>query len=352
MINNYLSNGNAVILGMRGVDKGQSVGHAVAGYRIQDNRVYVYDSNTPYDPEKPGDEIRYIEFNESRTNWKYSSVYESGTDRTNLNVFPLSFCTRRGTAPWNQPDGPQSPGAILFPMGTAQVAISDSEGKTIGYRNGEFVDEISDAVRLISYGDLQGSESYFIKDTVDYTVNIMGMIPDGEDTGEMNLDIFGNRYMLQIKGLEVTANTHDAVTYGKDGRSLAFTTNDVNKMLWVVMNQEAQDYSRAYSLNKMSVSDGEQVTCRITNNDNFELVNNGVSKTYGIAIEQAGYNPGIRVIDNISVGPNERQVLVPSNWGDLGNSAITIYVDTENDGTIDYEIVIGPRYSWRPRQRR
>ncbi len=136
-------------------------------------------------------------------------------------------------------------------------------------------------------------------------------------------------------------------TSGKGGRDNVEINNDLSvithtttlnaKALSISMYRETEDQTRIFGVSHTPLQAGEKSIFRASEeDDNFEYINNGVSKTYDLSLIQvSGHGPGIFTEQDVIIGSGERHIVNACNWDDLENTLIFRWIDCNNDDSID-----------------
>ena len=312
-------------------------GHALVPYRYKDiseneGWVYVYDSN------HPGDNNRKVVFNLKNDTWSYefqkfwwifSIVWEGDSSYLSMATIPLSMRLLKGVPPWNQE---VSPYAYLASVeGPARPLFTDQNGNRIGFVDGEFVNEISDATYVVPLAQDQDKVSglYYLPEESDYTVTI-----SGTDEETMDFRVISNQLLVEITNATIHSSTIDTVKIGKGYKSLTYTTNDDYKEYSAAITEEFPDMSRIVKVNT-DISSGDTTTLEITNEQTFKYVNRGNTKTYNLLLEQRGTGTASISFPNLEIGANETQSIEVVDWNNLDTTEIILNRDKDSDGTVD-----------------
>ena len=306
-------------------------GHAITPYRIEENadhttaRLYVYENESPYrwwwEIVPPFDQDRhYIEFDLENNRWSYAGDTQSGPT---IHAVPLSAIL----AEPNMSDyaGITELGHLLF---------VDTQGRALGYRDGEWIDEMPEAARMELLSEAnngQFPETYYLPGDIQCTAYITGV-----DTGTVTADFFTQGSLIQLMDATIVASTQDQLDINVDRNMVTYLTNDMNKTYTMVVTKELENSSRVFTIANTSLSAGERATFEI-NPDQTEIkyFNLGGIRIYDLQLKEMGLQEGLFYHEGLSIGSNDTHIVQVDDWANLSASGIRLLIDEGSDGTVD-----------------
>ncbi len=307
--------------------------HAVVPYRyeeLSENEAYVY----VYDSNHPGDNDRKIIFDLKNDEWSYEfkkflwlfpKIWEGDSSYQSIIIIPLSMNLHKGVAPWTQNV------TVINSEGPASLLFIDKDSRRIGFVDGEFVDEIPEAIHavLATQDEDELITLYYLPEDLDHIITL-----HGTSEGKAFLNVFGNYSLIQIKDATVYSTTIDNVKIGKDSKTLTYTTNDNYKEYSATITEELTDTSRIVTVNT-SISADDITTLEITDEQTFKYTNTGNTKTYNLILEQRGTGAGQTSFSDLTVGTNATHIVGVADWNNLDTTEIILEIDENSDGIID-----------------
>lgn len=217
-----------------------SGGHAVTPIAVEergDNRVaiLIYDNNYPGN-------LREIVVDTARNVWSYqgstnpvepADEYEGDATSLSLELAPIPPRVPQQLCPFCE----QAPAPALqqtvrynevYLDGDADLLITEDQGgRAIGYRGGEFVNEISGASArstkfLMPIWANSDEPIYQLPTTVDFTISIDGSGLDAPSSSEVSM--IGPGYVLEINDITLEAGQVDELNVSANGTQLAYHT--------------------------------------------------------------------------------------------------------------------------------
>ncbi|MCG2825437.1 MAG: PKD domain-containing protein [Thermoplasmatales archaeon] len=130
------------------------------------------------------------------------------------------------------------------------ISITDQYNRTIGYKDGEFVNEIPDAY-YTSFGE---RTMFYLPLNLTYTITVLGT-----DSGMYNLEIFGasgnSTYTLQIMNSTVTSTSVDIIQIAENWTNINISVNE-GKTFSLNLTQAHTNVSVTMSMENMSLFPG------------------------------------------------------------------------------------------------
>ena len=339
-----------------------SGGHAITPYAVEDQgdgiyNVLVYDNNWP----NMGREL-IIDTNEN--SWSYQastnpdepeSLYEGDKDTQTLEIVGITsrleqqyceFCAAgsdgyssrtRGLAASTQAYNQ------IWLNGNADLLITTSEGKRIGFADGAFINEIPDArSKNVKFGksiwDVDNEPVYYIPLGVEFSITVDASRATEGITSDVAM--IGPGYNMVIADLYLDPGAQDVITISPDGSKLAYSTEytDAPDMIFGV-ETPAADYE--FIVAALDIEAGAEFVVELDTEKGQLSINTDNTTEYGI-YEIDMY----RIDDNgeawfnnndIYLEPGDTAYLRYSDWEGPGTSMF-IDIDYGSDGSIDETI--------------
>jgi hypothetical protein len=265
-------------------------GHAVVPYSVDGNSIFVYD------PNHPNEDNRAIEIYEEEGVWKWRYEFDDGivwpaadAISTRLDLYPIE-------ALYNSGMKPQPSEGILFLSGEATLLLTDSMGRSTGFKDGTFVEEIPGVKPIYDFSALPDEEArpwrpaYYVGGETEMTIMITGIV----ENGTYSLTKFGPGYFASLSDVPISEGAIDNIT---------FTSNSAT--IHISQNQKPKTYN-------------------LTLNKNME----GISQTFTTV--------------NIPSGPGAtHKYTIDWNSLSLGEEGVTVQVDSDGDGVPEHTFTSG-----------
>ncbi len=345
-----------------------SGGHAITPYAVEDQgggiyHVLVYDNNWP-------NMARNVVIDTNENSWSYQastnpnepeSLYEGTKNSQTLELVGITsrleqqyceFCAdsdeysnrTRGLAvaaqAYNQ----------IWLNGTADLLITTSEGKRIGFADGEFVNEIPNAQsKNMKYGqsiwDVDNEPVYYIPLGVEFSIKVDASRATEGITSDVAM--IGPGYNMVVADLYLDPGEEDTITISPDGSKLAYSTeyNDAPDMIFGV-ETSAADYE--FIVAALDIEAGAEFMVELDSKEGRLSINTDNTTEYGIyeivmyRIDENGeswFNN-----NDIYLEPGDTAYLLYAEWEGPGNS-IFIDIDYGSDGSIDETVELPDEFS-------
>lgn len=241
-----------------------SGGHAITPYAVEDRGdgiywIMVYDNNYP------GEE-RAVEVDTNADTWTYSGStnpaeaegqYEGDGETYTLELAPIAprlgqqecpFCDDSGSA---RAGGglaqSEAPGFYqIWSEGEAELLITDESGRSVGFRDGVFVNEIPGAISNTNkYGvnvwNIDAPPVYTIPAYVDVYIDIDGSRLT--ETSETTVTLIGPGYALEVSEIFLEPGQVDFLDISPNGELLSYTTESgATPFLLMAVETDVSDY--------------------------------------------------------------------------------------------------------------
>jgi len=309
-------------------DKGTPIitSHALVPYKIEESpdgqsaKIYVYDSNYPYDPQNPDYSTKYVQVNLAPGTENVDN-YDFLTDISAFRLLSLEAIKQSADIPHWVYDVESNAGHLLY---------TDSLGRKLGYDQGVLKDDIPGTSPIISSGGETGidsTESYYVPDPS------IKMELYGVNNGVSNV-FMSTPNGLIVANVTVSPSSVDGFKILNNGTGVYFNSeNDTAQSLGLMLDIETPDYAQIVNASLSQIETGGYVNL---SNDNGTLIlqNSGLPRTCNLSIQQVTSNQNSSIsINNIAIEGDSTVYIKPSNWNDLTNSTATIDTVKNTQGT-------------------
>ncbi len=245
----------------------RSGGHAVTPFAVEDrgNGIYwimVYDNNFP-------GVARAIEVNTTTDTWQYSGstnpnepndTYEGDATTKTLELAPIA--PRLGTQQCPFCDAPAASylgGRLFAPAhqasqqfnqvwleGSADLLITDAQGRGIGFKDGAFVNDIpgakSNANKFgVNVWNSNAEPVYYIPSNIDFSISIDGSRL--QEATSSTVTMIGPGYALEVSDIVLEPGQVDTLDVAPDGSLLSYRTETgETPLILIAIETKASDY--------------------------------------------------------------------------------------------------------------
>jgi hypothetical protein len=212
----------------------------------------------------------------------------------------------------------------------ADVMYTASNGKRIGLVNGTVTDEIDNGIAIF---DKNGKPSdpigYYIPDDA-YSVVLSHMT---DTTGEAFLSVFKDSVVYDYTRNNARQSQVDRFTVN-EGLSVV-SPDSVEKQVTLEALADLGSSERIFFVRNTQVRQNDSLYLAELTHDRLVIKNYGTGKSYDLEINQRSSNgQGVFQHLSITLESNSSHIIVP-NWDSLGQTPVDIWVDLDNNGTID-----------------
>ncbi len=319
-------------------------GHAVIPYEIIDQTsptgdrtadIYIYDNNFPGDMSS-GTMIPQV-IHVDVTQDTFSTSY-NGPSSSNVPTYGGSWGLGVISSDWNdQPISLPLYGGlgltVAVASGPASLLNTDSQGRSEGFQNGQLVEQIPGARRIVPLMDSSGSTDF--PEAYRFSGGQYVTTLSGNDSGSATATLFNPSTMLAFTSPNMTAATVDTIALSQDGSTVVLSTNVSNEQSSATLTTNDQGSSaRDYTVTNTSMAAGETITLTILNGgSSFQVRNTGESKTYDLLLDQVGAGAGNTSYTGLSIGAGEIDTFTPSDWTNLGTGPVTLQIQNSQGTT-------------------
>jgi len=289
--------------------------------------VYIYDSN------EPGKEDRTVIIDLLKNEWSYYVGFELWTGNGNtrsLVYHPYSYYQNPSLPILNM-------GFIYNITSSADIYFTDTKGRHLGFIDGEFYDDISDAGLLPSIPGQYETEnpntvqSYYLPMDVEHTTTITG-----KKEGKYTFKKYAQDCLLRVN-TSVENDSVDQIEFDSNKYTATFQTTDKSKDYDMDIIVELSDGSaeRSFKISGANLSKDGTVIMKLSDDlKSLTFTNQGTKSNYIVKVEQIGQKNGSFTSNQLIIGIDETHIIEPKNWNQISDGVI-IYIDKESDGVID-----------------
>ena len=301
-------------------------GHSLLPYSVTDAGSGIFRVSV-YDPLHPNDDARYVEFDTNANTWTYDLGSANGTWNghalsSSVSVLRLSSLTAQPDCPWCASTKRNSAAATRNVMldGDADLLITDSASRRIGYVGGQFVNEIPNgsANLLLAGPSAEAEPLYTLPADGQLDIQVVGSSSDQTD---VTLTQVGQGWSSQLAGLTVSSADVGMVTMPDDGSSLTFTS-DISQNVSMQLTSES---GWQFTLSNLTVGAGEQVGLRrdASTNQLFVDAPNGTTGTYDIEIRNVSSASNRTFVSKgVSLSGGDTQLFELNSWSETGTMTV------------------------------
>lgn len=214
----------------------------------------------------------------------------------------------------------------------AHMFYTDSKGGHLGYNNGEFYNEISNATKIVKYSD-DISEKNLIEMYYLNNISIKREII-GNSTGNVSFSMFGNNSLIDT-GISVTKGSVHEINASAENSSFKIISQTGPTALNLTLVRDSSDEEKIVSMNGLYVGTGDNFeTSFEPSNNTLEIINPGSDTQSRLKYEERGFDPISLVIkDPLPVEDNSRMKISINN--STSNKTWIVEYDSNIDGTIN-----------------
>ncbi|HUL00253.1 MAG TPA: hypothetical protein VLX29_05285, partial [Nitrospirota bacterium] len=321
-------NKDPVILSMFG----PKYAHAVVPYRIIETTtsdgahvadIYIYDSNFK------GDSQQVVSVDVTADT--YSSAYSNTVFKFGGNTGLVATASALNDTPPSLPFS--TPGVdILIVGGTANMLTTDNVGRSLGYQNGNLVEQIPGGRLIRPFLDSSTTSTFpeaYILPTGQYVTTLYGnntgtatanfILSPSLSTSTSNSIVS----LLTFTSYTMTPTTQDTIIFSQDGNTVTLGTNAASEHYSNTLSHEISNSARSYTVSNTTISSGETITMEVINGGaSFGIVNQGEPKTYDLTLTQVGAGAGTTSFTGVTIGAGESQIFTPSDWNNLSTTEV------------------------------
>lgn len=341
-------------------------GHAVTPFAVEDrgNGLYaimIYDNNYP-------GIARAIEVNTTTDTWQYSGStnpnepsddYEGDADTKTLELAPIAprlsaqqcpFCAAPATgylggrlfAPAHQ--GSQQFNQVWL-EGSADLLITDAQGRSVGFKNGAFVSEIpgaqSNANKFgVNVWNINAEPVYYIPSSIDFSISIDGNRL--QEAATSTVTMIGPGYVLEVSDIILEPGQVDTLDVAPDGSLLSYRTETgETPLILVAIETKASDY--LFGVYGEEMAAGEALNLSLDTEKGWlsiDAIDNASAGSYSLQVARYD-DQGEQVFGAQGVTLAAEDVLYVDYLKWPGNGQpMTLGLDKGGDGSVDESIEV------------
>lgn len=343
-----------------------SGGHAVTPYAVEDRGNGLY-SIMVYDNNFPG-VARAIEVNTTTDTWQYSGstnpnepndTYEGDADTKTLELAPIA--PRLGTQQCPFCDAPATSylgGRLFAPAhqgsqqfnqvwleGSADLLITDDQGRSIGFKNGAFVNDIpgaqSNANKLgVNVWNSTAEPVYYVPSNIDFSISIDGSRL--QEATSSTVTMIGPGYALEVSDIVLEPGQVDTLDVAPDGSLLSYRTETgETPLILVAIETKASDY--LFGVYGEEMAPGEALNLSLDTEKGWlsiDTIDNTSAGSYSLQVAKYD-DQGEQVFGAEGVTLAAEDVLYVDYLKWPGNGQpMTLDLDKGGDGSVDESIEV------------
>ncbi|HEX8230974.1 MAG TPA: hypothetical protein VF826_16920 [Chloroflexia bacterium] len=337
-------------------------GHAVTPYAVEDrgNGIYwimIYDNNYPQ-------AARAIEVDTNADTWRYSGStnpsepadeYEGDAESFTLELAAIEPRLTTQFCPFCEaPAGGRTPGMgaqataynEVWLDGDANLLITDMEGNSIGFKDGQFVNEIpgaqSNANKFgVDVWDVKAEPVYYVPTNIDFTISIDGS--ELTEPSESTVTFIGPGYVLEVSDIMLDPGQVDILDIAPDGSLLSYrTTSNESPVMLVGIETDEADY--LFAVQGYEMDSGEAINLSLNTEEGWlslDSIDNTNSALYSLLVARYdGQGEQVFGADDVGLDPDDVVYVDYLKWAGNGQP-MELDVDRGGDGTVDESLQVG-----------
>jgi hypothetical protein len=294
VLHHAMKNGDQAVLSLRL----ETSGHSVTPYAIEDqgNGVFVV---RVYDNNDPGNDTLFVEIDTNANTWNYQQCASfliwdigceewsgSNQDRSQaLSIVPLPAYTEPLVCPWCHYR--QSGANQIWVSGEVSPLLTDEQGRSIGERDDEVINEIPGASHTLIYGG-QGSADgsiYSVPATSAYTITAANQTGTAEPLDIMQV---GPGYVATVHERTLAPGVQDTLTISADGTQISYQAGDDGSAS-VALALDEPDQSHLVEIADATLAVSQTLDLQVTT-ETLTLRNNRASSNYDLRVQRNDAN--------------------------------------------------------------
>lgn len=344
----------------------RSGGHAVTPFAVEDrgNGIYgimIYDNNYP-------GVARSIEVNTTSDTWQYSGstnpnepndTYEGDANTKTLELAPIAPRLSAQQCPFCAATAAGSLGGRLFAPapqasqkfnqvwleGSADLLISDAQGRSIGFKNGVFVNEIpgaqSNANKFgVNVWNSTAEPVYYVPSNIDFSISIDGSRL--QEATSSTVTMIGPGYALEVSDIVLEPGQVDTLDVAPDGSLLSYRTETgETPLILVAIETKASDYLFGVYGEKMAPGEALNLSLDIKKGWlSVDAIDNASAGSYSLQVAKYD-DQGEQVFgaEGVKLAAEDVMYVEYLKWPGNGQP-MTLDLDKGGDGSVDETIEV------------
>jgi hypothetical protein len=337
-------------------------GHAITPYAVEDRGdgvywIMIYDNNYP-------GAARAIEVNTKTDTWNYSGStnpaeaagkYEGDAETKTLELAPIAPRLGQQDCPFcDTPAAAHVSGQFsafmsraadpqyneIWLEGAADLLISDTQGHSIGFKDGKFINEMPGATSNgnkfgVNVWDTDAEPVYYIPTNIDFSISIDGRRLTEPMTSTVTM--IGPGYSLEVSDIVLAPGKVDTLDVSPDGSLLSYRTESSGTpFMTVAIETDASDY--LFGVYGEEMAPGEALNLSLDTKKGWlsiDSIDNTESGSY--SLEVAKYDDhGEQVFgaEGVELAPDDVVYVDYLKWPGNGQP-MALDVDHGGDGSVD-----------------
>lgn len=333
-------------------------GHAVTPIAVEDRAdgvaaILIYDNNYPKT-------TREILVNTTTNTWRYNGStnpaepaddYEGDAETKTLELAPIAPRIPQQQCPFCEGSGASTAQDAtryneVYLDGNADLLITDQQtGKSIGYRNGQPVDEIGGAEArsnkyLVPVWNSAEEPVYTIPITVDFTISIDGTRLTTPTTSSVTM--IGPGYTLDVNDITLDPGQSDTLDVNSNGTQLSYrTASGETPDLLLGFETPGADYSLVVKGFDLAANDAVNLSLDEAGGKLRIDASTEQAVAFDLLLQRDDAN-STQVFgtgDDVSINPEDLLYVDYASWQGNGQP-LTVEIDRGGDGSIDETITL------------
>lgn len=314
-----------------------SGGHAVVPYELErigntsTFNVRVYNSN------RPGSFNEFIYIDSVANTWSDSTSFNWGTgssgcflERESAEFLSVPTLNKPTLVDSQTPDNLGTSRLEVYNTHNSEMVITSETGEQIGYQDSIWFNTINDAIPIIP---LTGS----VHPPIGYD------LPEDNYSLELNNFIDSVSYVIFFTDSTIynyrrsNANSTESDLFNYSGQGVGVKNPDqINKTVtFETIILEDTTVERVFKLNGLQISSGDSIQAQEKNRQELLVQNYGNATNYDLRTAINSPNGGINFLHlSVPMTQNSAHQVVP-DWQNLSTAPVMVFIDLNNDGTID-----------------
>jgi hypothetical protein len=224
--------------------------------------------------------------------------------------------------------------------GGADLLISDTEGHSMGFKDGKFINEIPGAKSNgnkfgVNVWDVDSEPVYYIPTNIDFSISI-----DGSQLTEpmsSTVTMIGPGYALEVSDIILEPGQVDTLDVSPDGSLLSYRTDSGETPFMLVAIETAEaDYQ--FGVYGEEMAPGEALNLSLDTKEGWlsiDAIDNKTPGTYSLVVAKYD-DQGEQVFgaDGIELAPDDMVYVDYLKWPGNGKP-MELDVDKGSDGSVD-----------------
>ena len=171
-----------------------------------------------------------------------------------LGIINLSLQTETPKPRWNDQFRMD-----IMSLGPVQLLVTNSNGQEIGYKNGDYINTIPDAVfqPIASSPDETTTPIITLPQPASYTIHLSSSAMAIGETG--SIAQFGNQYAVTIEDIPISSTMQDTIAISPDGTTIAYTASE-DKAITITQALDISSASYQFKIQNINLQKNETMS--------------------------------------------------------------------------------------------